>query len=585
MDADLIAVHNSLNDNLSEVNDVPFNDKNYTFITDSTSNSGSFSSGQIQFDLSTLNSQSQWVNLSEAMIEFPVKITSQVTTPIVTGSITKPAAQAASTIIKNGWHQWIDSAQLIINGQTIQSSQPYENVAASFRIISKWGQDTLTKMGSTCGVALDDCTGSFGATTISNATGIGNSLYSTVAANVKGLDVINNQTSLLNKGIVARNNMTNYDINPYSSAEGGITAAPNVQTTILGAAAMKQSGKPNVSIVSALGSNTAAAYLHCAYYMATCRLKDLMDIDDYPLQKNLKGFLYLSFNSSQVVLTGTLSAGPLVTATLASVAITPLTGRTTPFLINNSATGITLGSSSSGTVAAVVTVVGSVDATTTGIPTSGSCGPLLTNARLICPYYIANPRTDSALSQTTKFFTTLEKIVNPITASASATINYTITTGVPNPRKLVILPMWQNLGGVTNLTNPEISPFDSVPATSGPFAQLNNFQVYVANKPIYQYPIQYDFEQWNSENSQLGLNGNAISEQTSGLLSQQLFEQNHRYYYVDLSRRIDSEDGASKSIQVTFTNPSSSFGMKAIAIVFYEKRWIMNTQTGAIMSV
>ncbi len=31
---------------------VLFQDKNYTFITDSTSNSGSFSSGQIQFDLS-----------------------------------------------------------------------------------------------------------------------------------------------------------------------------------------------------------------------------------------------------------------------------------------------------------------------------------------------------------------------------------------------------------------------------------------------------------------------------------------------------------------------------------------------------
>ena len=82
--------------------------------------------------------------------------------------------------------------------------------------------------------------------------------------------------------------------------------------------------------------------------------------------------------------------------------------------------------------------------------------------------------------------------------------------------------MWQNLGGTTNLSNPEVSPFDSVPATSGPFATLANLQVYLANKPCYQYPIQYDYEQWISENFQLGLNGNMINEQTSGLLSEQL---------------------------------------------------------------
>lgn len=580
-DGDQIAVHNSLNDNAADAADVPFNDKSYTFITDSTSNSGSFSSGQIQFDLSTLNSQSQWISLSEAMIEFPIKITTQLKTAIVTGSITNAAAQAASVVIKNGWHQWIDSCQMTVNGQCIQAAQTYENVASSFRILSKWSQDTLVKLGPTCGVALDDCTGVQATSTVSNTTGLGNATYSTVATSVKGLDVINNQASLFNRGIVARNNMTNYDINPYSS---GTTGAPNVQTTILGAASMKTAGRPNVSIVSTTGSNTADAYLHCAYYMATCRLKDLMDIDDYPLQKNLKGFLYLSFNSSQVSLTGTLTGAPAVTATLASVAITPLTGRTTPFMINNSATGITLGSSSSGTVAAVVQVVGSVDATTTGVPASGSCGPLLTNARLVCPYYLANPRTDSALTQTSKFFTTLEKIVNPITVAAGTSVNYTITTGVPNARKLVILPMWQNLGDAS-LTNPETSPFDSVPATSGPFAVLNNFQVYLGNKPIYQYPIQYDFEQWNTEQTSLGLNGAMISEQTSGLLSQQLWEQNHRYYYVDLSRRLDSEDGQSKSVQVSFSNPSSTFGMKCIAIVFYEKRWVMNTATGQISSV
>lgn len=566
-DGDQIAYHNSLNDNVADATNVPFSDKSWTFITDSTSNSGSFSSGQIQFDLSTLNSQSQWINLSEAMIEFPVKITANILTAGTGAETTKSIAAINTAVIKNGWHQWIDSAQLLINGQTIQSAQPYENVAAQFRILSKWSQDTLQKLGPTCGVALDDCTAdSDVSTTISNTVNIANATYATVAASVKGFDCVNNQASLFNKGIQTRSSFTNNDINP---------ASANVQSTILGASAMKTAGRNHVSSVAA-GSNTAAAYIYSAYYMATVRLKDLADIEDFPAVKNLKGYLYLSFNSTQVNLTGTAGS-----AVMSAVSITPLTGRTTPFMINNSSTGILLGQYA--TTAPVVQIVGSVDATTTGAGTNA--GPLLTNARLLVPYYIANPKADMALTQSDKFFTTLEKIVNPITCAAGSSINYTITVGVPNARKLVLLPMWQNLGGTSNLTNPEVSPFDSVPATSGPFATLANLQVYLANKPMYQYPIQYDFEQWIEENAQLGLNGAAISEQTSGLLSEQLFEQNHKFYYVDLSRRLESEDGTSKSVQVSFTNPSSTFGLKVIAIIYYQKNWTISTSTCQLSSV
>jgi hypothetical protein len=554
-----------MNDNLSDATNVPFSDKNYTYITDSTSNSGSFSSGQIQFDLSSLNSQSQWINLSEAVIEFPVKITAQINTAGTGAETTKSIAAINTAVIKNGWHQWIDSCQLIINGQTIQSSQTFENVAATFRILSSWSQDTLQKLGTTCGFSIDDMTAdSDVSTTISNTVNLGNAQYTTVAASVKGFDAINNQSTLFNKGIQTRSSFTNYDINP---------ANANLQTTILGASSMKTAGRNHASSVAA-GSNTAAAYIYSAFYMGTVRLKDICDINDFPLVKNLKGYLYLSFNSATVNLTGTAGS-----ATLASVSTTITTGRTCPFLINNSSSGILLGNYA--TTPPVVQIVGTVDATTTGAGTNA--GPLLTTARLLVPYYIANPKTDMSLTQSNKFFTTYEKIINPITCAASTSINYTITVGIPNPRKLVLLPMWQSLGGAT-LINPEQSPFDSVPATSGPFAVLNNLQVYLGNKPLYQYPISYDFEQWNNENQQLGLNGALLNEQMSGLLSQQLWEQNHRFYYVDLSRRMESDDGMSKSVQVSFTNPSSTFGLKVIAIVLYEKKWIINTSSCMITS-
>lgn len=568
-DGDLVVVQNSMNDNMTESKTVPFYDKNYTFITDSTSNSGSFSSGQIQFDLSTLNSQSQWINLQEAVIEFPVKVTAQLTTVGSAATI----ALINTAIIKNGWHQFIDGCQLIINGQTVQSTQTYENVAAQFRILSTWSQDTLRKWGPTCGFALDDCTGDT-ISTIGNSNGLNNAASGAATA-VRGFDAVNAQATLNNKGISARASFTNNNIGSTTTPAGTLQAA------ILGTTSIKSAGRSNVTSVAG-GSNTANDYIYSAYYMATVKLNTICDINDFPLVKNLKGYLYLTFNSTQINLTGASSS-------VSAVSITPTTGRTCPILINTtslpSSTGIVMG-----TGTPVVQIVATVDAQTTILSASGSSvgaasGPVISTGRLLVPYYLANPRTDSALSQSNKFFSTMEKIVNPITCEAGSSVNYTISVGVPNPRKLLLLPMWQNLGGATYLSNPEISCFDTVPATSSPFAQLGNLQVYLGNKPLYQNPIQYDFEQWNNENSGLGLNGNTINEQTSGLLSQELWTQNHRFYYVDLSRRMESEDGASKSVQVSFSNPSSTYKLKVIAIVFYEKQWIIDTSVCQLQNI
>ena len=84
-----------------------FESKKWTYITDSTSSNGQFS-GQIQFDLNTLSSQNQWTSLSEAIIQFPVKLT------IKNGSVaTAPATCGInSATISNGFHNFIDLCKL-----------------------------------------------------------------------------------------------------------------------------------------------------------------------------------------------------------------------------------------------------------------------------------------------------------------------------------------------------------------------------------------------------------------------------------------------------------------------------------------
>jgi hypothetical protein len=556
-DGDQIVFENSIANNTEPV---PFSEKKYNFITDSTSNGGNFQSGQINFDLSTFSSQN-WVSLTEAVVEIPLKITAKLTTAAV-GTPGNTSANIFTTICKNGFHQWINSAQLLINGQNIQSQQPYENVAASYRILSTWSQDTLNKWGDACGIAIDDCSANSDvASSYSIDSGITNVVYTDVANNVRGFDSTNYQNKIVNKGTINRAQLLN------ANALGTTVAGK-----LLSVSGMKNAGKSNVA--SATASNIAGTTLYSQFIMATIRVRDLFDINEFPLVKNIKGYMYLTFNSTEISLTGN-SGGTDV----ASVNITPQTGNSCPVtVVIEDTAGINFGGGS--TTQPTVTIT----ATVSGNPDNavGSSGPLLSNARLVMPYYEANPNIDNSLKKVQEF-KTLEKIVNPFIIPKGQVVNVTLTVGVPNPRKLVLLPMWQNLGGAS-LANPELSAFDQTPATSGPYAKLDNLQVYVANKPLYQYPIQYDYEAYITNNIGEGANAGLVDEMSSGLLSKSLFETNHRFYTIDLSRRQESDDGMSRSVQITATNSSTEFGMKVIAILFYEKKFQINTATCQIQS-
>lgn len=562
-EADQVMVETSTRNNAEPLF---FTEKKTNFIVDSSSNSGNFQSGQISFDLSTFSSQN-WQSLSEAVFEIPVKITAKIAQAANGTTPGTNNARLLSIIQKNGHHQWINSAQLIINGQTIQSQQPYENVAASYRILSKWSNDTLTKWGSACNVALDDCTGGAeSSTTYSDIVGLNNAVAATVATSVKGLDSTGNQAVLLNTGVINRAQNLNSSI-----------VSSTLQNTILGVTGTKTSGKSHVGVGAA--SNTANELLYSQYTMATIRFKDLFDCDEFPLVKNIRGYVYLTFNSFKTTLTAGAGDNKKELATVDSV---PMTGLSCPYTINTGATGLTFAGASDSTTFSKVEIVGTVDGTTTG--SVGGAGPLLTNARLLLPFYEATPQTDTALTKSNHVFKTYEKIVNPFTLTANETKNITMTVGVPNPAKLVLLPMWQNLGAASNLSNPEQSAFDQTPATSGPFAKLDNIQIYVSNKGLFQYPVQYDYEYWVQEGIQNGAYSGKVDEISSGLLSKQLWEQNHRYYAFDLSRRLPSDNGMSRSVQISCTNPSADYGMKVIAILFYEKQYAINTSSCQIIS-
>ena len=182
--------------------------------------------------------------------------------------------------------------------------------------------------------------------------------------------------------------------------------------------------------------------------------------------------------------------------------------------------------------------------------------------------------------------------------ASGSNVSQILTNGVSRPRYLLIIPQMagtingsskDNLtssysAGVGQLGTPMNSPFSSSPATTGPQAVITNLNVLVSGQNIYQSNYTYGWEEWLQEvRGSNAINGGISMGLSSGLLSQNDWENGYRFCYVDLSRRISQpNDDISRSIQVIFTN-SANTAMDFYFIIGYEKQLTISTSTGSLI--
>lgn len=523
-------------------NEVLFQNKKWTYITDSSSASGVFN-GQLQFDLNTLSSQNQWTDLSQAYIQFPVKLTLRANA--ADASVSTSAIAAG---IKNGFHQFADSVQISIGNSTVQSSQIFTNVDTTFKMLTQWSSAEWEKYGPTLGLALDDYNDKFSE---SATSGIDNIAISTLSAAYSGINI----TAGVNPGAIDRQRFLNSSTTSTASASAilGVNAAPL--------------GKGRVQT----GAAAAAADVYVQFALATIRLKDVSDfISKAPLMKNTRGFIYVNYNAATTTFTANTTGGVQTSAPVSS----SLYGRCMPANLY----GFTSAGAVSYTFTAEVSGVKSSDLT--------AAAPTFNNARLYAPYYVANPSIDRALSMKKKI-RYFERFVTTFNIAANDNFSGTLSPGITNPKRVILYPILtgSNSGtaGLASMSsNPLLSPWDSVPATTSPFAAIQNLQITVGGVQMFQSPISMDYEAFIGEISQQGLDGSLNSETTqSGLLNQQLWNSLYRFYTCDVSRRMGSDDGASKSVLVSCTN-STACPMRIVAVIWYEREVVLQTDLGMV---
>jgi hypothetical protein len=185
-----------------------------------------------------------------------------------------------------------------------------------------------------------------------------------------------------------------------------------------------------------------------------------------------------------------------------------------------------------------------------------------------------------------------------LSIASGSNVSQILTNGVSRPRYLLIVPQLAGsingsavanlttsyVGGVGQLGTPMNSPFSSSPGTTAPQASITGLNLLVSGQTIYQSNYMYGFEEYLQEvRGSNALNGGISLGLSSGLLSQNDWENGYRFCYVDLSRRISQpNDDISRSIQVLFTN-SSTVAMDYFYIIGYEKSITISTSTGSLI--
>lgn len=163
-----------------------------------------------------------------------------------------------------------------------------------------------------------------------------------------------------------------------------------------------------------------------------------------------------------------------------------------------------------------------------------------------------------------------------------------VTAGLARLRWMLIVPYLSGPENGTLMAANNISSLNSpfTPCGGGtvtPNAYLDNFNVSVGSKAIYDKNIRFSYDMFSRE--QFGINtanGNAVDGLRTGLINEADFNGSYGYVAVNLERHAESADKLPASVDIEFNNASSKT-MSYMVYLFYEKEFSIDVLTGKMI--
>jgi len=584
--------------------ETPYVQKNYQYINDINNSAYTNTSlSLVQFDLTSIYNSTKLTNPSECYLALPITMVSVYTTG-TGGTLGTPAAGAVySTVMKPGYWNLIQGCDVQWSGKQLEQYQPNINAYISYKMLSDMSVTDLKQLGPTLGLGsqLDNFQSArFSGSGTSTFTGT----YPTnpvITGGVGGNGISNNAPFNLSNNANAGEQSAfgaeyigAYNNGLYSRASRIIdTSAANNQLMIGPSSATSTTAITNVTnlVKEFRPYYTILNTNYMVWYdIAIIRLCDLFDsFKNLPLTKRMDATLRIYVNTGTVASACSGTSGAMITSG-SSISFTntcPLIQSallTLPSTASGIVSGLFLGSSIPATSI-------SLNGATINLASATGASHFMNNCRFYFPQIELKPNklipylSENRNKQVT-FTSVLSNQLNNI--GAGSTFSQLIQSGVTKIKSVIIIPFVSGAThGLTGSTgtgvsaySPLLSPFSIAPNETGPIS-LINLQVSIGGVNVLQNVLSYSFENFLQQTLLFNnINGAQVGI-TCGLISQDMWQNNYRVYYVDCSRANLADLNSSRNINVSFTNNSLQ-SIDCLVFSEYYRDAVIDVETGII---
>lgn len=562
----------------------PYSSKQWNYVNDI--NNGVYSNqGQtlLQYDLTSIFNSSRFVDASSMFFLIPITRVAAYSSGTAIIAPGTGGAHFALTALRNNNVNLIHSADISIQGKTIEQQTPYINKAVDFRMLSEMSRNDLQALGATLGISELDNPYSvhWNNNTVATANYSGNGVVNnepyprvTTVIGSEFTQVLNSQyqnTNVINTSLCKR--ISNVAV------VGG--AKSNLYQNLYGPTAVD-----NLMSLTQLQNELKSTYqvindLIVWHDTVVVRFQDLFQsMKEYPLSRRFDATIRLFVNTGTVNVSVT-SPGLQAIGLYSNLQNSTFTSSCP--LVVNSLSGV---AGAGGTPIAVTNIVAGLyvnrapSATFAGVNLSAAPSHPLGSSRVYYSSIELKPQyslkyIEENRNRKVSFRTQTSNIYTNITAGGS--FSTLVQSGVTAIKGLIVMPFVDSSVASTGGFGPGGSPFND--GLSHPLSLLN-FQVTVGGINQLQTALSYTFENFVEQvslfesliGSELGL--------TTGLISQPFWDIN-RVYFCDLSRSQVSDDLTPRTIQLQCLN-NNSVTISLLVFVIYEDSIVLDVETGII---
>ena len=567
----------------------PYSSKQWNYVNDI--NSGVYSNqGQtlIQYDLTSIFNSSRMVDVNSMFFLIPITRVAAFSTGTAIVPLAGTTAAYALTALRNNNVNLIHSADISIQGKTIEQQTPYLNKSVDFRMLSEMSRNDVQSLGHTLGISELDNPYSVHWNNI-------NPTAATATASFSGNGVCNNEPfsrsntipgTELQQLITAtyqNQNVVNTSLSRKVASVATISGAQDFRSNNL----YGPNATANLMNIEQLNNEYKSVFQVNGNYMIwhdtiVIRFQDLFQsMKQIPLSRRFDATVRIFVNTGTVNVRtiNPNSANLGLDVTLQNSTFTA----TCPLIVNSLSASAANGGIPDTTtnIVAGLYVSRAPSATFSGVNLStGAIGHPLSSSRVYYSSVELKPQyslkyIEENRNRKVSYITQTSNIYTNITTGGS--FSTLIQAGVTAARGLVVFPYVDSSFTASGGFGPGGSPFND--GLSHPLSLLN-FQVTVGGVNQLQTALQYTFENFVEQVSLYeSLTGSELGLST-GLISQPFWDVN-RVYFCDLSRSYTADDLTPRTIQLQCLN-NNRVPISLLVFVLYEDSFVLDVETGII---